>query len=319
MLPTHLPYAYFEGEIRPLEEAKVSIATNALQYGTAVFAGIRGYLDQDGSTINIFRLPDHFRRFSQSAALIKVKLPADVEGLSALAVELTRRNAPSSNVYYRPFAYKAGLDLGPTLSGVADGFALYMLPLGDYYSAESGLSVMVSSWQRVADTAIPARGKISGAYANSAIAKDEAQSYGFDDAILLNSRGKVSEGSAANIMLVRAGTLITPPVTADVLEGITRRTILHLARELEIPVEERDVDRSELYVADEIFLCGTGAQLTPVTRVDMRAIGDGHPGPIAGRLHGRFLDIVQGRAPEYGHWLTRVPIPAPVGAAAPRA
>jgi len=180
MRPTHLPYAYFEGEIRPIAEARVSITTHALQYGSAVFAGIRGYLDQDGSTINIFRLPDHFRRFSQSAGLIKVALPLDVEGLSALAVELTRRNAPTSNVYFRPFAYKAGLDLGPTLGGVEDGFALYMLPLDDYYSAADGLSVMVSSWQRVGDNAIPARGKISGSYINSSIAKDEAQTYGFD-------------------------------------------------------------------------------------------------------------------------------------------
>jgi len=315
MHTTYLPHVYFAGAIRPIEEAKISITTNALQYGAAVFAGIRGYLDQDGSTINIFRLPDHFRRFSQSAALIKIGLPLDVAGLSALAVELTRRNAPTSNVYFRPFAYKAGLDLGPTLGGVDDGFAVYMLPLGDYYSAEDGLSVMVSSWQRVSDGAIPARGKISGSYINSAIAKDEAQTYGFDDAILLNNQGKVSEGSACNIMLVRNGALITPPVTADILEGITRRSILQLAGDLQIPVQEREVDRSELYLAEEIFFCGTGVQVTPVTRVDKRPIGDGRPGPISLRLQTRFFDIVQGRAPEYGHWLTRVPIQARVAIA----
>lgn len=314
MRSTHLPFVYFEGEIRPIEDAKVSITTQALQYGTGVFAGIRGYLDQDGSTINIFRLTDHFRRFSQSAALIKIGLPFDVEGLSALAVELTRRNAPTSNVYFRPFAYKAGLDLGPTLGGIEDGFALFMLPLGDYYSAENGLSVMVSSWQRVADAAIPARGKISGSYINSAIAKDEAATYGFDDAILLNNQGKVSEGSACNIMLVRNGVLITPPITADILEGITRRSILQLARDLQIPTEERAVDRSELYLADEIFFCGTGVQVTPVTRVDKRPIGKGKPGAITLRLQSRFFDIVQGRAPEYSHWLTKVPIPTPVAA-----
>jgi branched-chain amino acid aminotransferase len=314
MQNSHLPYAYFEGRIVPVEEAKVSIATHALQYGTAVFGGLRGYLDRDGATINIFRPRDHFTRFAQSAGLIKVGLPLDLEGLCELAVELTRRNAPTSNVYFRPFAYKAGLDLGPTLTGVADGFALYMLPLGNYYATESGLSVMVSSWTRISDNAIPARGKVSGAYINSSITKDEAREYGFDDAILLNDRGKISEGSACNLMLMRGGTLVTPPVTADILEGITRRSILQLARDAGIAVEEREVDRTELYVADELFFCGTGVQVTPIAAVDKRPVGDGRPGPITQRLQERFFAIVRGEAPEYGHWLTRVAIPAPVPA-----
>jgi branched-chain amino acid aminotransferase len=310
----HLPYAYFEGRIMPVEEAKVSIATHALQYGTGVFGGVRGYLDQDGSTINIFRLRDHMTRFTQSAGLIKIALPLDIDGLCDLAVELTRRNAPTSNVYFRPYAYKAGLDLGPTLEGVEDGFALYMLPLGSYYSAGDGLSVMVSSWNRIQDNAIPARGKVSGAYINSAITKDEAVKYGFDDAILLNARGKVSEGSACNLMLVRRGVLVTPPVTADILEGITRRSILQLARDAGIAIEEREVDRTELYVADEIFFCGTGVQVTPVTRVDRRPVGTGTPGPITTQLQTKFFDIVQGKAPEYREWLTPVRIEAPVAA-----
>ncbi len=308
METTHFPYAYFEGRIVPIEEAKVSIATHALQYGTGVFGGIRGYLDQDGSTINIFRLRDHFERFTQSAGLIKIGLPLDVDALCELAVELTRRNAPTSNVYFRPYAYKAGLDLGPTLSGVDDGFALYMLPLGNYYASTDGLSVMVSSWQRISDNAIPARGKVSGAYINSSITKDEAREYGFDDAILLNARGKISEGSACNLMLVRRGVLITPPVTADILEGITRRSILELARDLDLAIEEREVDRTELYVADELFFCGTGVQVTPVTRVDRRAVGSGTIGPITARLRDRFYDIVGGKVPEYRGWLTPVAI-----------
>lgn len=307
-----LPYAYFEGAIVPLSHAKVSVATHALQYGTAVFGGIRGYLDQDGHTINIFRLPDHARRFSQSAALLKIQLPFDVDSLCSLAVDLTRRNAPTGNVYYRPFAYKAGLDLTPKLSGVADGFALYMLPLDEYYEVDQGLSVTVSAWQRVNDVAIPARGKVSGAYVNSALACDDARAQGFDDAILLNARGKVSEGSAANLFLVRHGALITPPLTADILEGITRRSILQLARDLGIPVEERDVDRTELYYADEIFFCGTGAQVTWVGQVDRRLIGDGQPGPITTRLKAAFLDAVRGKSPAYRHWLTPVAIPAEV-------
>lgn len=311
---SYLPYAYFEGGITPLAEAKVSIATHALQYGTGVFAGIRGYLDQDGSTINIFRLRDHMTRFTQSAGLIKIGLPLDVDGLCETAIELTRRNAPTGNVYFRPYAYKAGLDLGPTLAGVADGLALYMLPLDDYYSAGDGLSVMVSSWSRITDNSIPARGKISGAYINSAITKDEATNYGFDDAILLNSRGKVSEGSACNLMMVRRGALVTPPITADVLEGITRRTILQLARDAGIPIEEREVDRTELYVADELFFCGTGVQVTAVTKIDRRPVGVGTPGPITTRLQGTFFDIVRGKNAAYREWLTPVAIPVPVAA-----
>lgn len=312
----HLPYAYFDGGIVPIGDAKVSVATHALQYGTGVFGGIRGYLDRDGSTINIFRLPDHFRRFTQSAGLIKIALPLDIEGLCDMAVELTRRNAPTSNVYFRPFAYKAGNDLGPTLTGVADGFTMFMLPLNDYYagSEDAGLSVMVSSWQRIADNAIPARGKVSGAYVNSSIAKDEAQEYGFDDAILLNERGKVSEGSGCNIFMVRHGALVTPPITANILEGITRRTILQLAADEGIPVVEREVDRTELYLAEELFFSGTGVQVTAISRVDRRPVGDATIGPITARLRARFFEMVRGGLPEYHHWLTRVAISAPVAA-----
>ena len=313
---THLPYAFFDGEIVPMGEAKVSIATHALQYGTGVFGGMRGYLDQDGSTINIFRATDHFRRFTQSAGLLKIRLPRDIEGLCDLAVELTRRNAPTSNVYFRPYAYKAGLELGPTLTGIADGFAMFMLPLDDYYGGEenNGLSVMVSSWQRLQDNAIPARGKVSGSYVNSSIAKDEAQGYGFDDAILLNERGKVSEGSGCNLFMVRNGALVTPPITANILEGITRRSLLQLARDANIPIEEREVDRTELYLADELFFCGTGVQVTWIGQVDHRPVGDGKAGPITTQLQTRFFDIVHGKTPEYAQWLTRVPIPAPVAA-----
>ncbi|HEU5328010.1 MAG TPA: aminotransferase class IV, partial [Thermomicrobiales bacterium] len=221
-----------------------------------------------------------------------------------------------SNVYFRPYAYKAGLELGPTLTGIADGFAMFMLPLDDYYGGEenNGLSVMVSSWQRLQDNAIPARGKVSGSYVNSSIAKDEAQGYGFDDAILLNERGKVSEGSGCNLFMVRNGALVTPPITANILEGITRRSLLQLARDANIPIEEREVDRTELYLADELFFCGTGVQVTWIGQVDHRPVGDGKAGPITTQLQTRFFDIVHGKTPEYAQWLTRVPIPAPVAA-----
>jgi branched-chain amino acid aminotransferase len=305
----YLPWAYFEGGFVPAADARLPIGCHAVQYGQGVFAGIRGYLDEDGSTINIFRLPDHFRRFVQSASLIKVTLPGPAETLVEIATELTRRNAPSGDVYFRPFAYDEGEGLGPSLAG--RGFAIYMLPVGDLLP-QTGLHVMVSSWRRVGDNVIPARGKISGAYVNSALVREDARVSGFDDAIVLNERGKVAEASVANIMLVRGGTLITPPITGDILEGITRRSLLQLAREMDLPVEEREVDRTELYVADEIFLCGTGAQLAPVISVDRRSVGAGKPGPVATSLRRRFMDIVRGRAPQYAAWLTRVPVAAAV-------
>ena len=305
MPTTFLPYAYFRGRIVPFADATISVAAQALQYGGGVFGGIRGYLDRDGATINIFRLGDHFMRFRQSAGLIKITLPGTLDELCEIAVELTKRNAPASDVYYRPYAYNAGDDLAPSLTGES-GFALYMLPLGEFL-ATTGLSMMVSSWRRVSDNAIPARGKVSGAYINSAIVKDEAKQYGFDDALVLNDRGKVSEASAANVVLVRGGELVTPPVSADILEGITRRTVMQMARDLGLDVVEREVDRTELYVADEVFLCGTGAQICPVTTIDRRAVASGRPGEITLRLQRRFLDIVRGGAPEYAPWLTRVP------------
>ncbi|MGE3887429.1 MAG: branched-chain amino acid transaminase [Vicinamibacterales bacterium] len=306
-----LPRAYFDGRFVPGAEARLPIGCHAVQYGQGVFAGIRGYLDQDGSTINVFRLPDHFRRFVQSASLIKVTLPGPVDALVEIATELTRRNAPAGDVYYRPFAYDDGEGLGPSLGG--RGFAIYMLPVGDLL-AQTGLHVMVSSWRRVTDNAIPARGKISGAYVNSALVREDARVSGFDDAIVLNERGKVAEASVANPMLVRGGTLITPVITGDILEGITRRSLLQLARDMALPVEEREVDRTELYLADEIFLCGTGAQLAPVVSVDRRPVGAGQPGPIATMLRRRFMDIVCGREPHYAAWLTPVAVTASVQA-----
>jgi branched-chain amino acid aminotransferase len=306
----YLPWAYFDGGFVPVAEARLPVGCHAVQYGQGVFAGIRGYLDQDGSTINIFRLPDHFRRLVQSASLIKVTPPGSPEVLAGIAIELTRRNAPRGDVYYRPFAYDEGEGLGPSLSG--SGFAIYMLPVGDL-APQTGLAVMVSSWRRVADNAIPARGKISGAYVNSALVREDARVSGFDDAIVLNERGKVAEASVANLMLVRGGTLITPAITGDILEGITRRSLLQVARDSGLAVEEREVDRTELYLADEIFLCGTGIQFAPVLSVDRRPVGTGQPGPISTTLRQRFMDIVRGREPKYAGWLTRVPAAAAHG------
>jgi len=304
----HLPYAYFEGAIVPLAEAKVSIATHALQYGTSAFGGIRGYRSADGRAVHLFRLKDHYRRFMQSAKLLRIALPFDLDGLCELSVELTRRNGHLGEVYLRPFMYKAGLDLTPGLDGIADGFSLFMLAIDGLPPLDGGLSVSVSSWQRVTDNAIPPRGKIGGSYVNASLIRDEAREHGFDDAIVLSARGKAGEGSVSNLMIVREGTLITPPVSSDILEGINRRAVLEVARDLGIPVVEREIDRTELYVADEIFLCGTRMQIAWIAAVDHRQVGAGKQGPITARLVEQFEAAVRGAAPEYAHWMTRVEV-----------
>jgi branched-chain amino acid aminotransferase len=302
----HLPYAYFEGEIVPLAEARVSVATHALQYGTGAFGGIRGYRSADGGAVHLFRLKDHYRRFLHSAKLLRIALPLDLDGLCALSAKLTRRNGHLGEVYLRPFMYKAGLDLTPGLDGIPDGFTLFMLAIDGLPPLDQGLSVMVSSWQRVTDNAIPPRGKIGGSYVNASLIRDEAREHGFDDAIVLSARGKAGEGSVSNLMMVRDGTLVTPPVSGDILEGINRRALLELARDLGIPVVEREIDRTELYVADELFLCGTRMQIAWIAAVDRRQVGDGHQGPVTARLAARFEAAVRGTAPEYAHWMTRV-------------
>ena len=302
----HLPYAYFEDRIVPLADATVSVTTHGLQYGTSAFGGIRGYLAADRRAVHLFRLQDHYRRFQQSAAMLRITLPLDLDGLCQLSAELTRRNGHLGEVYLRPFMYKAGLDLTPGLSGIRDGFTLFMLAMDSVPPLDHGLSVCVSSWQRVTDNAIPPRGKIGGSYVNASFIRDEAQEHGFDDAIVLNARGKAGEGSVSNLMMVREGTLVTPPVSGDILEGINRRAILELAADLRLPVVEREIDRTELYVADELFLCGTRMQIAWIKSVDRRPVGDGQQGPISQRLAERFEAAVRGLAPEYAHWMTRV-------------
>jgi branched-chain amino acid aminotransferase len=305
---TTLEYAYFRGEIVPFADANVSIGTHALHYGTGAFAGIRGYLDADGETINIFRLKEHAARLLRSARLLRMKLPHTVDSIAETVIELTRRNAPTGDVYYRPLVYKASVQLTPRLLGLDDELAIYMLPMGDYLDTTRGQKVIVSSWVRVPDNAIPSRGKITGAYINSSFAKDEAEEKGADEAIMLNGDGKVAEGSSCNLFIVRDGVLITPPVTGDILEGITRRSVLQVATDLGIPTEQRGIDRSELYIADEAFFCGTGVQVAWIETIDGRTIGTGTPPPVAMRLSATLFDTFRGRDPKYQHWITPVRI-----------
>lgn len=301
-----LKYAFFEGKIVPFAEAKVSVGTHALQYGTGAFAGIRGYLDQDGETINIFRLPDHAARLLNSAKLLRSQLPFTRETLAQTIVDLVEKNAPTGDAYIRPFVYKSSVQLTPRLNGLDSELAIYMLQLGDYLDTSAGVKASVSSWMRVPDNAVPGRGKLSGAYINSALAKDEAEEKGADEAILLDHHGHVAEGSGCNLFLVRDGALVTAPITGDILEGITRRTMMQFARDEGIPIEERSIDRSELYILDEAFFCGTGVQISPIASIDGRLVGDGKPGPISMRLREIFFDTVRGRNAKYGHYLTPV-------------
>ena len=308
-----LEWAYFEGKFVPFAEAKISVGTHAVQYGTGAFAGIRGYLDADGETINIFRLPEHCARLLNSAKLLRAELPFDRASLARVIVELVERNAPDTDVYIRPFVYKSSVQLTPRLKGLDDELAIYMLKLGNYLDT-GGVKAGVSSWIRVPDHGIPGRGKLSGSYVGAAMAKDEAEEKGVDEAILLDSHGHVAEGSACNLFIVRDGVLATTPITGDILEGITRRSVLQMAADAGIPTEQREIDRSELYLADEAFFCGTGVQIAPISTIDGRPVGEQLPGPVTKRIADTFFATVRGQHPDYHHWLTQVRKPAAVPA-----
>jgi branched-chain amino acid aminotransferase len=304
---TSFPYAFFEGKVVPVEDARVSIMTNALQYGTGVFAGLRGYYNAEGGYLSVFRIEDHFKRFLQSFKIIGVEIEYSQEDLVRITKELVEKNKPQTDTYFRPFGYAGSLNLSPNLErDNVFAFAEYMIPLGDYIPTDKGISVMVSSWRRVADNAIPSRAKITGAYINSALAKQEANRNGHEEAIFLNEAGHVAEGSAMNFFIVRDGVLITPSKYDDILEGITRRSVLQIAKDMGIPVEERTIDRSELYIADEAFFSGTGAQVAWIQKIDHRSVGNGQRGEITGKIQDMFFRAVRGQEQKYDSWCTKI-------------
>lgn len=312
-MPLATRYAFFEGAIVPIEAAKVSIMISGLNYGTGVFEGIRAYWNAEAGQLYVFRLPEHFERFLRNLRTLMIDIPYSVDQLCALTVELLQREAFQTDVYIRPLAYKSTPGIGVRLYDLDSQFSMFALPFGAYHHCVGGARVAVSSWRRLDDNSIPPRNKITGGYVNSALAKTEAHLNGFDDAIVLGADGHVSEGSAANVFLVRDGRLVTPPITDNILEGITRATITELGRSLGIETTERSIDRSELYVADEVFLCGTGVGLMPVVEVDRKKVGHGQPGPVASKLHDLYYATVRGTVPRYQHWLTAVyPVPAKV-------
>ncbi|MAN19460.1 branched-chain amino acid aminotransferase [Synechococcus sp. A18-25c] len=297
-----LPYAWFQGRCVPFEDAKVSVATHALHYGTGAFGGMRAIPDpkQPGGML-LFRPDRHARRLSQSARLLLAELTEQtvMEALTAML----RANKPSTPIYLRPFVYTSDLGIAPRLHNIETDFLIYGLELGDYLSPE-GVSCRISSWTRQEDRSLPLRGKISGAYITSSLAKTEAVASGFDEALLMNTRGKVSEASGMNLFIVRDGTLITPGVDQDILEGITRASVIELAKSMGIEVIERPVDKTELFIADEVFLTGTAAKISPIRQLESTVLSDRRP--LMEALRTKLVAITEGRDEEFAHWVTRI-------------
>ena len=297
---------YFEGEWVPMRDAKVSVMTHAFMYGTATFEGIRGYWNADQGRLYGLKIREHVERIRQSCRILLMQDVPSVDELTRLIVETVRRNGFREDVYIRPSFYKSTAAIGVRLHDLENQLYIIALPFGNYIDTESGVRVMTSSWRRNADEALPARGKIVGGYVNMAFQKTEAELNGFDEAIVLTAGGHVNEASAANVFMIRDGVALTPPVSDDLLEGVTRKAIMELLTNEGIPVVERSIDRSELYVADEAFLCGTGVQVSPIIEIDHRPVGSGGIGPIGRLVRDRYFDAVRGRLPEYAHWLTPI-------------
>jgi branched-chain amino acid aminotransferase len=296
---------FADGQFRRYGDARVGLLSHGLNYGTGCFEGIRGYWQPEDRELYLLQLREHFERLHASAGILLMKVPYPVDELIEITRELCARNGFEEDVYVRPLIYKAAEDVGVRLSGVPDAFAIAAIPFSKYFDTDAGLRCCVSSWRRIDDTMAPARAKICGAYVNSALAKSEAQMNGFDEAIMLSYDGHVSEGSAANLFLVKRGTVFTPDSSQNVLEGITRRTVLTFAKnELGLPVVERAIDRSELYAADELFLTGTAAGITFVSSVDHRVVGSGAIGPVTRDLAALFARLTSAREPKYRQLLT---------------
>ena len=299
-------FAYFEGRIIPYAEAKVGVLTMALNYGTGCFGGIRGYWNEEAQQLFVFRPLDHYKRFLNSAKILMMSLGLSAEQLVEITLEVLRAEGQRQDVYIRPLAYQADEGIGVRLHEVRSTVSICAIPFGSYMT-EAGAHVTFSSWRRVDDNSIPPRGKISGAYVNSAFIKTDAHLGGYDEGLVLNQDGHISEGSAANFFMLRDGVISTPCITDNSLEGITRRTVIQLLRdELGLTVVERSIDRSEVYVADEAWFCGTGVQVAPITQVDHRPIGTGQSGPVVSKLRDLFFNVVRGQVAKYRDWLVPV-------------
>lgn len=299
-------FAYFQGEFVPLAQANVNIMNQTFMYGLGVFEGIRGYWNAEHKQVYLFRLREHVERLFDSMKIMHLKSRWTVDEMCNLIIELVRRNQPQTDIYVRPAVYSGANLITPCLANVTSELCILTLPFGDYIETQAGLRVQVSAWRRVEDNAIPARAKIIGSYVNTALAKTDAALAGMDDCIVLSESGHIAEGSAMNLFLVKKGVLATTPTTENILEGITRSTIMEMAeREFGLETHSRPIDRSELYTADELFFCGTGAQVAPISQVDNRSIGDGN-WPITTNIRDKYIELCRAKLPGYHKWLTPV-------------
>lgn len=300
-------HAFFEGKIVPLADAKINIATHGFLYGTAVFGGMRAYWNEEKKRLFVFRPFDHFHRLLNSARMMAMSIPYDEESLIQLTLDVLHMDNWQQDIYLRPTIYKADMGIGVKLHDLKDEFCMFVMAYVPYVKNDTNAHVTISSWRRIDDNVIPARGKVSGAYANSALIKTDANRAGFDEALVLDHNGHVSEGSAMNVFMVRDGVLVTPPITDNILEGITRRSIIDLARnELGLQVVERSIDRTEVFIAEEMFMTGTAAQVVAVTKIDYRPVGKGEMGPVTAKLRTLFDDVVRGKHSKYSQWNVEV-------------
>jgi branched-chain amino acid aminotransferase len=300
-------WVFYDGEFMRYHEAYLPPMTHALHYGTGCFEGIRAYWNPAHNQLYVLHGQAHYERLHKSASILRLSVPHTTDELMRITLEVLRRNEWRTDTYIRPLVFISAEEIGVRLHGLPQSFLIYTAPLGEYIDTEKGIRCATSSWRRISDSAIPARAKITGSYVNSAFAKSEALENGFDEAIMLSSDGHVSEGSAENLFMLRDGVFVTPPVTDDILEGITRALLIGLIRdELGLEVVERAIDRTELFTCDELFLCGTGAQVSPVVEVDRRRVGDGKPGRQSRQLQEIYFRAVRGDEPRYREWLTPV-------------
>ena len=303
---TQQEFVFLDGEYIDAKTASIPVRTHAFLYGTSVFEGIRAYYNKEDDSMFIFRMKEHYERIARSARVMCMEMKYSIQELCDITVDLLKKNNYKTDAYIRPTIFKKAQKVGPGLYDNPDGVLIFTCPLGDYIDTTKGLCVCVSSWRRLEDNAIPPRAKVSGGYANAALIVTDARRAGFDDAIVLSENGHVTEGSAMNIFLVINGVLTTSNTTDDILVGVTRNTVLELAKELNIPIKERAIDRTELYLADEVFCCGTGAQIVPVESIDHRIIGNGKIGKITKQISDLYFEVVRGNVEKFKDWCTPI-------------
>lgn len=301
---------YLDGRYVAAEEARVSISSHVVNYGTGCFEGIRAYWNERHEQLYVTLLEPHAERLVRSSRILSLDADIDSKQVCEVVLELLRRNGYRENAYIRPLVFKSEETIAVKLTGLSTSFGAYTLPMGDYLPIEQGLSLAYSAWRRIDDNALPARAKVIGSYVNAALASDDARQNGYDEALMLTSDGHVAEASSSNVFFVFDGELHTPATTDNILVGVTRQAVMRLADELGIVVRERRIDRSETFVCDEAFLCGTGVQLAPVVSIDRRPIGDGTPGSVTTKLQKAYLAAVRGDEEEsssdHSGWRTPV-------------